>query len=105
MIISTTSHLEGRSVTKYLGIVSGEVISGVNVIKDIAAGITNFFGGRSGSYEKELVEAKNKAIDEMQSVAESLGADAVIGVDIDFEVLGSEGSMLMVVATGTAVRL
>ena len=105
MIVSTTTTLEGKPVREYLGIVNGEVISGVNFIKDFAAGLTNFFGGRSGSYENELIEARAKAIEEMKSVAARMGADAVIGVDIDYEVLGAEGTMLMVVATGTAVKL
>lgn len=105
MIITTTSVLEGYSVKGYLGIVNGEVISGVNIMKDIAAGITNFFGGRSGSYENELIEARTKAIEEMEKAATMLGADAIIGVDFDYEVLGSDGSMLMVVVSGTAIKL
>jgi uncharacterized protein YbjQ (UPF0145 family) len=105
MIITTTNTLEGRPVKEYLGLVNGEVINGVNFIKDFAAGLTNFFGGRSGSYETELIDARTKAIEEMKQAAQRMGADAVIGVDIDFEVLGQDGSMLMVVATGTAVKL
>lgn len=104
MIITTTNTLEGRPVIEYLGLVNGEVIAGVNFIKDFAAGLTNFFGGRSVSYENELIEARRKALDEMKNAAMQMGADAVIGVDIDFEVLGADGSMLMVVATGTAVK-
>lgn len=104
MIITTTNTLEGRPVREYLGLVNGEVIAGVNFIKDFAAGLTNFFGGRSVSYENELIEARRKALDEMKNAAMQMGADAVIGVDIDFEVLGADGSMLMVVATGTAVK-
>lgn len=105
MIVSTTNTLEGKPVKEYLGIVNGEVISGVNFIKDFAAGLTNFFGGRSGSYENELIAARTNAIEEMKAVAARMGADAVIGVDLDYEVLGADGSMLMVVATGTAVKL
>lgn len=102
MIITTTNSIEGRKITQYKGIVFGEVVSGVNFIKDFAAGLTNFFGGRSNSYEGELVEARENAIDEMRKRAESMGANAIIGVDIDYEVLG-QGNMLMVTASGTAV--
>lgn len=105
MIITTTNTIEGRPVKEYLGLVNGEVINGINFIKDFAAGLTNFFGGRSVSYENELIDARTRAVEEMKAVAAKMGADAVIGVDIDFEVLGADGSMLMVVATGTAVRL
>lgn len=105
MIITTTNNIEGRPVQQYLGIVNGEVISGINFIRDFAAGLSNFFGGRSASYETELIEARRKAMEEMQAQARQMGADAIIGVDIDFEVLGADGSMLMVVATGTAVKL
>lgn len=105
MIITTTPNIEGRQVTQYLGIVNGEVISGINFIRDFAAGLTNFFGGRSASYETELIEARRRALEEMEMQARNMGADAVVGVDIDFEVLGADGSMLMVVATGTAVKL
>ncbi len=105
MIITTTNNIEGRPVKEYLGLVNGEVINGINFIKDFAAGLTNFFGGRSVSYENELIDARTRAIEEMKAAAAKMGADAVIGVDIDFEVLGADGSMLMVVATGTAVRL
>lgn len=104
MIITTTPTLEGRPIQTYLGLVNGEVITCINFIKDFAAGLTNFFGGRSGSYENELIEARKKALEEMQVRAENLGADAIVGVDIDFEVLGAEGTMLMVVASGTAVK-
>jgi len=83
--------------------VFGEVISGINFIKDIAAGFRNFFGGRSGSYEGELIEARENALREMEQRAEALGANAVVGVDIDYEVLGTGGNMLMVTASGTAV--
>ena len=103
MIITTTPQIEGRRITQYRGIVFGEVISGVNFIKDFAAGLSNFFGGRSGSYEGELIEARESALREMEQRAAALGANAVVGVDVDYEVLGQGGSMLMVTASGTAV--
>lgn len=105
MIITTTNNIEGRPVKEYLGLVNGEVINGINFIKDFAVGLTNFFGGRSASYENELIDARTRALEEMKGIATKMGADAIIGVDIDFEVLGADGSMLMVVATGTAVKL
>ena len=88
MIITTTPSVEGRKVKEYKGIVFGEVISGVNFIKDFAAGLSNFFGGRSGSYEGELIEAREAALREIEKRAVALGANAIIGVDIDYEVLG-----------------
>ncbi|HOO12484.1 MAG TPA: heavy metal-binding domain-containing protein, partial [Bacillota bacterium] len=88
---------------EYKGIVFGEVVSGVNFVKDFAAGLTNIFGGRSGSYEGELIEAREAALREMERRAEAIGANAVVGVDIDYEVLGQGGNMLMVTASGTAV--
>lgn len=103
MIITTTNSIEGKKITDYKGIVFGEVISGVNFIKDFAAGLTNFFGGRSNSYEGELIQARESAIAEMSIRAEQMGANAVVGVDIDYEVLGQAGNMLMVTASGTAV--
>lgn len=103
MIITTTPSVEGRKIVDYKGIVFGEVISGVDFIKDFAAGLTNFFGGRSGSYEGELIEAREKAISEMVNRAESVGANAVVSVDVDYEVLGQSNNMLMVTASGTAV--
>jgi uncharacterized protein YbjQ (UPF0145 family) len=103
MISTTTPTIEGKKIVEYKGIVFGEVISGVDFIKDFAASLTNFFGGRSGSYEGELIEAREAAIREMESRAMRMGANAVIGVDIDYEVLGQGGSMLMVTASGTAV--
>ncbi|MGI6485420.1 MAG: putative heavy metal-binding protein [Tepidanaerobacteraceae bacterium] len=103
MIVTTTPSIEGKRIVEYKGIVFGEVISGVNFIKDFTAGLTNIFGGRSKSYEGELLEARDSAIREMKSRAASLGANAVVGVDIDYEVLGQNGSMLMVTASGTAV--
>jgi len=103
MIISTTPSLEGKRIIEYKGIVFGEVISGVDFIKDFAAGLTNFFGGRSGSYEGELIQARENAIAEMEKRARDMGANAVVGVDIDYEVLGQANNMLMVTASGTAV--
>ena len=103
MIITTTPNVEGRKVKEYKGIVFGEVISGVNFIKDFAAGLSNIFGGRSGSYEGELIEAREAALREMEKRAGTIGANAIIGVDIDYEVLGQGGNMLMVTASGTAV--
>jgi len=105
MFSTTTPGVEGYRVTEYKGIVFGEVVAGVDAIKDFAAGLTNFFGGRSTGYEEELIEARQAAISEMEERAEQLGADAVIGVDIDYEVLGSGNDMLMVTASGTAVTL
>jgi uncharacterized protein YbjQ (UPF0145 family) len=103
MIITTTPSVEGKKIIEYKGIVFGEVVSGVDFIKDFAAGLTNFFGGRSGSYEGELIEARQNAISEMINRAVNMGANAVVGVDIDYEVLGEANNMLMVTASGTAV--
>ena len=103
MITTTTPAIEGRRITEYKGIVFGEVVSGVNFVKDIAASFSNFFGGRSGSYEEELIQARQNAIAEMEQRAASMGANAVVGVDIDYEVLGADNGMLMVTASGTAV--
>ncbi len=103
MIITTTPSVEGKQITEYKGIVFGEVISGVNFIRDIAASFSNFLGGRSGSYEEELVNARQNAVREMEQRAASMGANAVVGVDIDYEVLGADNGMLMVTASGTAV--
>ncbi len=105
MIVTTTPSVEGRRIKEYRGIVFGEVVSGVDFIKDFAAGITNFFGGRSGSYEGELIDARDQAVMEMIHRAEQNGANAVVGVDVDYEVLGQGGNMLMVTASGTAVVL
>ena len=103
MIITTTPTIQDRKVIEYKGIVFGEVITGVNVIKDFTAGLTNFFGGRSITYEEELMNARTQALAEMEERAARLGANAVIGVDIDYEVLGADNGMLMVTASGTAV--
>ena len=105
MILSTTPTIEGHSIVEYKGVVFGEVVSGVNFIRDFAASIRNFVGGRSGSYEDELIKARSKAMEEMASRASQLGANAVVGIDIDYEVLGADNGMLMVTASGTAVRL
>ena len=103
MIITTTPQIEGREIKEYKGIVFGEVVNGVDFVKDFAAGITNFFGGRSSSYEGELIDARAAAINEMKDRAHNLGANAIVGVDIDYEVLGQGNNMLMVTASGTAV--
>ena len=103
MIITTTPSVEGKRIVNYFGIVFGEVITGVNVIKDFAAGLSNFFGGRSATYEEELMNARHQALADMEQGAYQLGANAVVGVDIDYEVLGADNGMLMVTASGTAV--
>ena len=105
MIVTTTPSVEGRRITEYKGVVFGEVIAGVNFVKDFVAGLSNFFGGRSGTYEEDLINARQQALAEMEQRAAPLGADAVVGVDIDYEVLGADNGMLMVTASGTAVRL
>ena len=105
MILTTTPSGEGRNIVEYKGIIFGEVIAGVNFLRDIAASIRNIVGGRSGSYEKELIEARENALKELEHRAIQLGADAVIGIDIDYEVLGENNGMLMVTASGTAVKL
>ena len=105
MILTTTPTVEGRTITEYRGVVFGEVISGVNFLRDFAASIRNIVGGRSGSYEEELIQARTQAMEEMAERARSLGANAVVGIDIDYEVLGENNGMLMVTASGTAVRL
>ena len=103
MIVTTTSYIEGKKVEEYKGIVFGEVITGVNVLQNFAEGMRNFFGGRSQSYENELTAAREEALREMEERAAQQGANAVIGVDIDYEVLGADNGMLMVTASGTAV--
>ncbi|MDR2770612.1 MAG: putative heavy metal-binding protein [Clostridiales Family XIII bacterium] len=105
MIVTTTPNIEGRNIREYKGLVVGEVIAGIDFIKDIAAGLTNFFGGRSRSYENELIDARTAAIQEMERRAKDMGANAVVGVDIDYEVLGTNNNMLMVTVSGTAVVL
>ena len=103
MIVTTTPTVEGKRIVEYKGIVFGEVVSGVDFVKDLDASFSNIFGGRSGSYEDELIKARESAIAEMQQRASQLGANAVVGVDIDYEVLGANNGMLMVTASGTAV--
>lgn len=105
MLIITTPNIEGKTIVKYLGLVSGDAILGANIFKDFFAGIRDIVGGRSAAYERELQQAKAIAIKEMQEQAQALGADAVIGVDLDYETLqvGQGGGMLMVSANGTAV--
>ena len=103
MLVTTTSTIQGKQITRYLGIVSGETIIGANVFRDFFAGIRDIVGGRSGSYEEVLRQAKDTALKEMQQQAMAMGANAVIGVDLDYETVGSNGSMLMVTASGTAV--
>ena len=105
MILSTTTLIEGRPVRNYLGIVTGEVIVGANIFADLFAGVRDIVGGRSGAYEHALRDARTQALAELEAEARDLGADAVIGVDLDYEVLGKTGSMLMVSVSGTAVRL
>lgn len=103
MIITTTPTLEGHRITKYLGLVTGETILGANFFKDWKASLTDYFGGRSGTYERELRKAKDSALEEMQQLAKEMGANAVVGVDLDYETVGPSGSMLMVTSSGTAV--
>ncbi len=103
LILTTTPALEGKKITRYFGIVTGEAIIGANLFRDIFAGIRDIVGGRSGSYEEVLREAKQNALSEMEENARRLGANAVVAVDLDYETIGSNGSMLMVTASGTAV--
>ncbi len=105
MILSSTPTIEGRPVQEYLGIVTGETIIGANLFRDLFASIRDIVGGRSGSYEEVLREARETALREMRETALSMGANAVIGIDLDYEVIGQGGSMLMVSASGTAVKL
>jgi uncharacterized protein YbjQ (UPF0145 family) len=105
MIVSTTHTIEGRRITHYLGIVAGEAVIGANVFRDLFAGIRDVIGGRSGAYEKTLREARQTAIDELIHEARALGADAIVGVSVDFEGGVHQGTMMMVAASGTAVKL
>ena len=105
MIITTTSRIDGKQIVEYKGLVFGETIVGIDFIKDFKAGLSNFFGGRSKTYEQELVHARENAIYEIQERAMALGADAVVGVAVDYEMLGSNNGMMMVTVTGTAVKL
>lgn len=105
MILSTTNTIEGSTVKDYLGIVTGETIIGANIFKDLFASIRDIVGGRSGSYERVLREAKDTALREMTENATKLGANAIVGIDLDYETVGKNGGMLMVTASGTAVKL
>ena len=105
MILSTTNQLQGKEIVDYLGIVTGETIIGANIFNDIFAGIRDIVGGRSGSYERVLAEARENALSEMAEKARKMGAQAVVGIDLDYETLGSNGGMIMVTASGTAVKV
>lgn len=105
MILTTTPTIEGRVIQEYLGVVFGETISGINFVRDFAAGLSNFFGGRSHTYEEELLNARDTAMNELSARAAQMGADAVVGIDIDYEMLGADNGMMMVTVSGTAVRL
>jgi uncharacterized protein YbjQ (UPF0145 family) len=105
MILTTTPSVEGKSIDAYFGVVTGEAVMGANIFKDLFAGIRDIVGGRSAAYEKELRKARSIALEEIGAEAAKLGANAVVGIDIDYEVLGDKGGMLMVSVSGTAVRL
>ena len=105
MLMTTTPSVEGKQIVRYLGVVTGETIIGANVFRDFLAGVRDFFGGRSASYEAVLREAKDTALEEMARQAEALGANAVVGIDLDYETVGGSGSMLMVTCSGPAVRV
>ncbi len=103
MQLTTTPSIEGKRITKYCGVIAGEAILGANLFKDLFAGIRDLVGGRSATYEKELQRAREIALEELQQRAQDLGANAVIGIDIDYEIMGKDNGMLMVSASGTAV--
>ena len=105
MLMTTTPSVEGKQIVRYLGVVTGETIIGANVFRDFLAGVRDFFGGSSASYEAVLRDAKDTALEEMARQAEALGANAVVGIDLDYETVGGSGSMLMVTCSGTAVRV
>ena len=105
MLLTTTPTIEGRPIQQYIGVVTAETIIGANIFKDLFAGIRDIAGGRSGTYERVIEEARQSALTELQQKAQNMGANAVVGIDLDFETVGSGGSMLMVVATGTAVKI
>ncbi len=105
MIITTTQNIEGHRITEYLGVVTGEAVLGTNFIRDLFAKIRDVVGGRSGSYEKELARARETAFREIQEEALEVGANAIVGIDLDYEVMGEKGSMLMVSVSGTAVKI
>ena len=103
MLLTTTPTIEGRRITRYCGVVAGEAILGANIFKDLFAGIRDLVGGRSGTYERELQRARDMAMEELQQRAKDMGANAIVGIDLDYEVLGEKNGMLMVSASGTAV--
>lgn len=103
MIVTTTNNIEGKTIVEYKGLVFGEVVSGVNFIKDFFAGITDTIGGRSGTYESEAQDARDEAVKEMVKRAERMGANAIVGVELDYQILGEKNGMIMVNVTGTAV--
>lgn len=105
MLLSTTPTIQGHNINQYMGVVTGETIIGANFMKDFCANLTDFFGGRSGTYENVLREAKDSALKEMAERAERMGANAVVGIDLDYETIGASGSMLMVTCSGTAVKI
>jgi uncharacterized protein YbjQ (UPF0145 family) len=105
MLLTTTPTIEGKPIQQYIGVVTAETIIGANIFKDLFAGIRDIVGGRSGTYERVIEEARQSALTELQQKAQNMGANAVVGIDLDFETVGSGGSMLMVVATGTAVKI
>lgn len=105
MILTTTPTIEGKQITNYHGVVFGEVIAGVNFVRDFFAGVRNIVGGRSSSYENELTQARDSALRELEQRAAQMGANAVVGIDLDYEVLGQNNGMLMVTASGTAVTV
>ncbi len=105
MLLTTTPTVEGHPIQQYYGIVTAETIIGANAFRDFAASVRDFFGGRSGSYEDVLIEAKQTALKELEERAQRMGANAIVGVDLDYETVGASGSMLMVVASGTALRI
>ncbi|MBP3758045.1 MAG: YbjQ family protein [Prevotella sp.] len=103
MILTTTALIEGHPIREYKGIVTGEVITGANFLKDIGAGLRDFFGGRAGGYEKTIIASKDQALEEMQQRARDMGANAIVGIDIDYETIGDTNTILMVAVSGTAV--
>ena len=105
MVTTTTHTIDGKQIRQYIGLVTGEAIMGANVFRDFMAGLTDLVGGRSGTYESKFAEARDTALQEMQEEARRKGADAVVGIDIDYQVLGANNGMLMVTATGTAVKV
>jgi uncharacterized protein YbjQ (UPF0145 family) len=105
MLLTTTPTIEGQPIQRYVGIVTSEAIIGANIFKDLFAGIRDIVGGRSGTYEKVIEEARMSALRELEGKAAEMGANAIVGIDLDFETVGARGSMLMVIATGTAVKI